>query len=217
VRTLVPDLVVLLLMGTLAGLVTRGRLRACASFSLYLIACLFFNRLITWWPQHFLNRPFWTFKESCYIALKFAIAIELCIVALQGFPRARRLALAAVGIVATITVASLATTSVSVESETIAAAQAGVVWAFAGVLFIALWFHLPLFPFYRMVMLGFGLYVGLYGGVLGMATWIDPRGGVHRYLAALDAAAYAATIGLWALAAWAEVGTPANPVARSAA
>jgi hypothetical protein len=203
-QELVANVVAVLLLATLAGLAARGRILLCRSFAAYLTLALTTNRLITWWPERFYTSGFWTLKETLYALLMPLLALELTAVALEAFPRARRAGLAVLVTIAGLTVLAVAAAPGPDYSARmgllLARAQTGAVWGFVALLTIASWYHLPLHPTHRSIILGFALYLGFYGALLsavGHFGW-----SAYRYLAALDPAAYAATVGLWMLAAW---------------
>ena len=209
---MIADLVAVLLAACLVFLAARGRVAVSLSFTGYLATCLVVNRLITWWPERFFNYDFWVCKESLYAALVLAVLLELVISALRAFPRARRFALSSVAVIAAATATVAATHAIRVI-DVLGLAQSGAVWGFASLLLITLWFRLPLHPLHRSIMLGFGLYLGVYGGALGLVRYVSP--GAVPYLSALDAGAYTATLVLWVRAAVRPYeGEPAWPVPR---
>ena len=203
-QVFVANLVAVLLVAVLLGLAVRQRALLCWSFVAYLVMAVVTNRLIVWWPERFYTLRFWVVKESLYAALMALIAFELAWVALEAFPRARRLSLLAVAVVAgvTLVVASAARSGDQAArvGEFMAAAQTGAVWTFVVLLAVASWYRLPLHAWHRSIALGFALYGGVYGALL--ATVGHFGWSAHRYVAPLEPAAYAATIGLWVLAAW---------------
>src|SRR5262249_46495978 len=95
----------------------------------------------------------------------------------------------------------------------LARAQTGAVWAFAAFVAIASWYRLPLHPMHRSITLGFVLYLGVYGMLLSAVGYFGWS--AYPYIAALDPAAYAATVGLWMHAAWRpEAASALGPEAR---
>jgi hypothetical protein len=203
-QVLVANLVAALLLATLAGLAVRGRVLLCRSFAVYVALALTTNRLVTWWPEQFYTSDFWTFKETLHAILMALVALELTVVGLEAFPRARRAGVLALMLIAGVTALAVAAEPAPDYATRVgvllARAQTGAVWGFVAVLAIASWYRLPLHPMHRSITLGFALNLGVYGVLLsavGHFGW-----SAYRYVAALDPAAYAATVGLWMLAAW---------------
>jgi len=211
-QILVANLVVILLGGTLVGMVWNRRLSACWSFTALLIVAMVTNRLVAWWPATFYTRQFWTAKELALSAIEALVAIELCVVTLRAFPRARRLAIVAVTCVVVVAglviVGSSTPDYYAVVGIRMARAQVGIAWAYATFIAVVWWFRLPLGQFEARIVLGFALYLSAYGSLLSVLGWLGWR--FYPYVAALDPAASAATIGLWLLAAWQPEAFPAR-------
>jgi len=203
-HTLVANLVAVLLLGTLAGMAWQRRLSSCWTFTAVLILSAITNRLIVWWPATFYNRQFWVLKELGYAALHGLVMVELCVVGLRLFPRARRLALVAGALTLTASgmmVAVAAAPSYPAQlGVMVARGNIGLAWAFTMLIAVVWRYELPLQPFHRMILLGYVLYLSVYSALLSLVGLLGLA--VHRYLAALDPAMFAATIGLWLLAAW---------------
>lgn len=202
---LVANFVAVLLAVALLGMVVRGHAWRCWSFTTYLAVALLSNRLVCWWPEHFFRLWFASIKELTYAALMILITIDLASVSLSRFRRARRhaiiLAAAIGGTVALLL--STTTTTQGLQARvgiTTALANGGALLALTGLLVVVHWYHLPLEPWHRVIALGIVLYRGVYGVLLGAVGLFGL--GAYGYLATLDPAAYAATVGLWAIAAW---------------
>lgn len=206
-QLLVSHLAATLLLVTIVGVLVRGRGRLCWTFLVYLVAVFLGNRLTTWWPEQFYTRGFWTFKSVVYTALDWAIALEVGLLTFAVAPRARRRALALMGVVALAGLAAAlllpATTGgylhvLGVLAPTV---ETGALWLLLAVIGVASWHSLPLHPYHRAIVFGRALYLtfdvvilALLGGAGSART--------HDYLAALDPLAFAASVGLWAWAAW---------------
>lgn len=201
----VADLAALLVAAVLVGAAASGRLWLCRSFGFYLVYTLATNRLVSWWPEHFFTWRFWTMKETLQAVLVVAVAVELARAAFAPFPRARRLAV--VGVLSVATLAWLGAGAAAAvagggtpPAASVARAVLGAVWAMAVVVAVAYRYRLPLSPWHRLLALGFTLYYGLYALLLGALEQFGSP--AHRYAAALDPAAYAATAGLWLSGCW---------------
>ncbi len=204
-QVFVADLVALLLGATLVGALVTGRVWLCRSFGLYLLTTLGTNRLVTWWPDQFFTWRFCVAKELLQPLLIAAVAIEIAIVGLSAFPRARRIALSGVLAVVLATAVCVALGAGddpgALVGSVVGHAALGAAWSMLVVVAVAYWYRLPLGPWHRMLALGFLLHNGLYAvllGAVGHFGWQEAA----RYLVALDPAAFAATVGLWAFASW---------------
>jgi hypothetical protein len=201
---LVANFVAVLLVGALAGIFVRGRASRCWSFAAYLLVALVSNRLVSWWPERFFRLWFASLKEMAYAVLLVVITAELALVALGRFRRARRQAIIAGATVAGV-VAVLVSTTHSEDlrarvGTTAALANGGALLVLVVLLVVVYWYRLPLEPWHRVIAQGFVLYRGVYGVLLGAVGLFGLE--AYRYLVALDPAAYAATVGLWVMAAW---------------
>ena len=127
-------------------------------------------------------------------------------IGLAPFPRARRLTLLAVTAVTTVAAVCAVTLPLPENatqlSVVLARGHTATLWTFAVLAFVVAWFHLPLDPFHRVILLGFVLDLSLYGALLSVAGWVGRGSAAYSYLQALDPILFAATVGLWAIAAW---------------
>jgi len=195
----IPDLVAILLALALLMLAVRKRASVSWVFTAYLATCLVVNRMIVWWPATFQNYGFWWTKEILYVLLKLAVVFQIGRAVLSAFARARHVVLVITASIAIGTWLTALTTTDRWVFQALSVAQAGVVWGLAALLIACLWFQLPLHPLHRAILLGFALYLGVYGATLGLVRYLSLS--AVPYLSALDSAAYAATVGLWLHAA----------------
>lgn len=214
---LVANLVAVLLCAALLGIVVRGHASRCWSFTMYLAVALLSNRLVCWWPDYFFRLWFASLKELTYAALMVVITLELATVSLARFRRARRQAII-VGATIAGSVALLVSTTPSDGLQarvgtTAALANGGALFVLTALLFVVYWYRLPLEPWHRAIAQGIVLYRGVYGVLLGAVGLFGLE--AYRYLVALDPTAYAATVGLWVIAAWRPEKAPAGVVERA--
>jgi hypothetical protein len=202
---IVADLVAVLLLATLVGMFVSGRVGLCRSFAVYVGFALLTNRLVRWWPDHFYTAGFFGAKELVFAVLSVVIVLELAWSGLAPFPRARRislwlvLAIAAAGAVAVLGASGVKSYRTLV-GVVVAAGQLCALVTLVVFLAVVQWYHLPLRPWHRAIAVGFLLYRGVYGILLGVLA--HNGGPAHAFVAELDRAAYAATVGLWGVAAW---------------
>ncbi len=202
---IVADLVAVLLLAALVGVLASGRAGLCWSFAIYLGSALLTNRLVRWWPDRFYTTSFFSGKELFFAALTVVIVLELTWSGLASFPRARRLSGALALVVATAgTIGILRMDGASDYRTRIGilgtSGQLFALLALVAFLGVVQWYRLPLRPWHRAIILGFLLYRGIYGVLL--ATLGRYGGPSYAFVAELDRAAYAATVGLWTAAAW---------------
>jgi hypothetical protein len=191
----------LLLLSCLVGLIYRGRHRLCWSFTVYLVTVLIPQFLILTWPDRFYTWTFWIIKESLADLVKFAVALELTSVVFQAFPVARTLArrLMLVVLVATFIAVVMQTATAIVYRQP--RALSGTIWLFTVIAVVAVWHRIPLHPFHRALILGFGTYVAMSTITVSLAekidwpTWRSVFGTFKTLL-------YAATLVFWTRAAW---------------
>ncbi len=199
-QILVADLVALLLVGTLAGMAWRGRLSLSWSFTALLAVTAVSNRLVVWWPEVFFTRHFWARKELAFSALQALVVLDLCL-ALRYWPRARRVAVVVVSFVIVATAIVLVATRPDYEARVLfARANIGVAWAYAALVLVVWWFRLPINPFHHQILIGSALQLSFSGVMMALIGWLGTS--MFTYFSALDPAVYAATAGIWFLAAW---------------
>lgn len=202
---IVADLVAVLLLATLVGVLRSRRAELCWSFTAYLGCALLTNRLVRWWPERFYTTTFFSGKELVFAVLSVVIVLELAWSGLASFPRARRisrwlvLAIAGAGSLGVLRVGG-ATDYKTQIGVLVAGGQFCALLTLVAFLGVVQWYRLPLRPWHRTIAVGFVLYRGVYGVLLG--TLAQFGGPAHAFVGELDRAAYAATVGLWAVAAW---------------
>lgn len=209
-RLLLANLNSALLLVLIVGLVARKRYRLCWSFAAYVLLVFLSDRLIIGWPERFDTWRFWLFKETLYWCLKLAVAAEIGLLTFSQLPRVRRFFAAGLAVLAAAAaLAQLAPAAPRPGDELVWVSiasprgQASILVVFAAVVGLAAHYRIPVHPFHRGILLGFGLYLVVYTGTLTMLReW-----GVAFYpwFQALDPAAYASTVGVWAWTAWRRV------------
>jgi hypothetical protein len=201
---LIAHVVAALLAFTLAGLAVRRRLTDTPAFTLYLLTVLVSNRLITGWPEQFFVWKFWAVKEVVLQLLVLGVAIGVAHGSLRPFPRARLWALGAVSGITLVTVAVALWTEPGQYFQAIAVLIprlcGGGAVAFGVLALVAHWSLLPMSRFHQMIIAGFFLHLTAYLALLSLVKHFGWS--AYPVLSALDPAAFAASVGLWALGAW---------------
>jgi len=200
---LLADFNALLLAMLFLGLLTQRRYRLCWSFLAYVAAVFLGNRLVVTWPEIFFTRWFASLKEAVYALLKLSIAAELGLLTFSRLPRARRLFLSVIAVLTILAaLAQLAPSSMPGHWARVLnpRGQASVLCLLASTIVLAAFYRVPFHPFHRSLLLGFGLYLFAYTGSLTLLKEWGPS--AYPYYAALDPAAYAASLCVWILAAW---------------
>jgi hypothetical protein len=207
-QTWVADANAALLGLAIVGLFVRGGARRCWSFAVYLLAALVANRLVTWWPETFWHLWFYSLKESVYTVLRGAVAAEIGSATFTSVPTSRRrlalwLLVAAAGGAALDVVDAHRDRfgPLPLAQFLHPIGQIGTLWMFAVVALFATRESVPIAPLRRWIMLGFALYLLSSGFVQASLRLIEPDAVTALYMAA-DPIAYAASVGLWAIAAW---------------
>lgn len=191
------------LLALLVGIVVRRRARLCWSFVGYVVVVLLGNVLVSSWPATFYTAWFWVLKQAVYDLAKVVVAVELAYRAFRAFPGARVVARAVLfGVLALSTLGITLTAGGSYYSR--ASWQpgivAGTIWLFTATALAVAWYHLPIHPWQRAIMLGFAPYL------LVLVTLLDVlarRGwALREELGMLDSAAYLVLVLWWAVSAW---------------
>jgi hypothetical protein len=193
----------LALLGLLAVIVLRRRLRQCWAFPAYLVAILVGNTLISIAPSRFYTGSFFVYKQGAYDLLKMAIALELTYRALRAFPGAWRTARMALLFVLTASTFVLATLTPRSSYGRLWEWQPSVVtatvWLLTTTALLVVWYHVPVRDWQRAILLGLAPYLLVYVTLMDM---LRRRGWELRAeIGVLDSLAYLAVILYWTRAA----------------
>lgn len=197
---------VLLISVVLVGLLVRRRGASCWTFVLYLSAVALADALVVAWPERFWRRDVWILKESVQDALKLAIALELMVRIFRPFPSAYAAARRAVmGVV--LAFGALIAVSLSRGTEYTAVVgrlhphvNDGTVWLLVAIGGYCLWYHVPLDPLHKAILIGLVPFLLAYSVVqraLAGLGW--ERGYVINATAPI---AYLVLLSYWAYVAW---------------
>ena len=196
----------IILAVVLVGLFVRGRARSCYSFTLYVIAVLACEILITAWPGRFHHWKFWVFKEILLIVLKFAIALELAGRTFSAFPGARTTArgvlfLAVLGsLAAVLAVPATNPDFPELASHVFPRILNGTIWLFTAVATVILWYRLPVDLFHKAILVGFVAFSLVFTVALNLLDLIGWH--LQEQASYLQSGAYLLLLGYWAYAAW---------------
>jgi hypothetical protein len=214
----------LILVALLAGLVVRRRYGACVSFTVYLVAVLAPEILISGWPERFHRWDFWIVKETVHNLLKFAIALELAIRTFQAFPGARATARAVVLLVVLLTLAGILAVPVEPAADFPELASQlhprilnGTIWLFTAIAGVILWYRLPVDPFHKAILIGFVPYLLVFTVAMNALASIGWH--IQTLVGYAHPVAYLLLLGYWTHAAWRPQEAPvrAPQAAREAA
>jgi hypothetical protein len=194
----------------LAGLAYRRRYRIAWAFAVYLIAILLFNVLMSFWPERFYNQSFYMLAQAAWDVAKISVALELAYRAFRAFPGARKLARPVLFVILALTTLALIrfppTSGSTTESFLVVLTDwhprilSGTIWLLTATMLLVVWFHLPIHPFQRAILLGFTPYLLVFTTLLSILRskgW-SMRGDVSL----ADGLAYSAVVAWWAYAAW---------------
>ena len=192
-----------LLALTVLGAVAR-RWALCRTFPVYLLACFSGNALVLLSPDRFWTPEFYALKETVYGGLQMAVALELAVVILRPFRGAlTRVLWRFIGVLTVTGVLAAVPRPGYFQALSLGLPleQACVSWMFMILVFAVIWHRIPLGRYYFAVLAGFGFYVGAFALLLGMTAAFG-WSAFTLCLQTLDPVAFAATVGLWAAAAW---------------
>jgi len=206
-QTLVALLAQLGMALCLAGVCLRGRLPYSRCFTLHLAACLAGNVSVVLWPERFYTLGWWIARQTTYVALIFATALELVywtFSRLEGARRTiRRVLLAILG----ATFVSLLLLPDGGGYDSVRASlqprmQNGTIWLFAATVGVSLLYRVPVHPWHRAIMTGFAAYLTVFTVLLRLLTVTSWNIDMLDVLNALDPLAYVGLLGYWTWAAW---------------
>jgi len=159
-------------------------------------------------------------KETVYAVLKILVAVEIWQRSFSSLPRAR----VRVGF---LLVAALSTTAAAVHTiptdlhpyDTLMGIliprfQAGTLILYATIVSASWWYRMPLHPFYRAIIMGFGAFLTVYTLLLSLLGVQSGSSRAGLWTAVLNAAAYIAVSTWWAWVAWRRAQAPSPIVAR---
>jgi hypothetical protein len=210
-QILIAHAVKVLVLLTLAGILTRRRARLCWSFVAYLGVILIGNSLVSFWPDRFFDAWFWMLQHAFYDALRMAIAVELAYRTFQAFPAAQ--ATARRVLFGLLVITSLALMGLpkgmSGGSPTLYGTALlewqprvlmGTAWLMNALALLVIWYRVPLHAYHRAILLGFVPYLIVFTTLLRM---LDRYGwDVLPLVQAAEPAAYMLLVAWWAYAAW---------------
>jgi hypothetical protein len=200
----------LLLGGTLSGLVVRRRLALCYSFAAYLVAVLTGDLLILLWRERFFNWNFYVFKESVYVVLKFLVALELAAVVFQAFPgaaaTARTVFLLTLGgiLIGLLYAPGHGPDMVAIMTDLHPRISNGSAGLFVLILVLSIWYRIPLHDLHRAIARGFAAYLVIAAVAFHILGQIP---GVERLSNWLDVGTYLTVLSYWAWSAWRQEAT----------
>lgn len=208
--------VAVLLATTLLGLLLHRRDRMCRSFAAYCAAVICTEQLLVLWPETFFTFQFYSLKEGLYGLMATTVAFEIALLTFSEFPRARRLIMWGLGALLVLGVVVMflphGVAGPVAWMTVLTPRWQGVILAlFLALPLAAAYYRVPVHPFHVGIIWGFTLYLGAYTGALTLVRELGP--GAYPLYAALDPAAYAASVGVWVWAAWRR-GPELSPEAR---
>lgn len=196
------------MLAVLAGMIWRARAGQCWAFSLYLLATMTGNVLASFWPERFFTPSFWMLKQAVYDLLKVAIGAELAWRALAAFPGTWRTARVVFAGLLGVTTLVLVWVTPRASYETLwtwhPSVLTGAVWPLTVTALIVTWYHLPIGPWPRAIMLGLAPY--LLSQVL--LRMLQRQGLTFEWNGRADSVAWLVLMSFWAYAAWRHDETP---------
>jgi len=192
-------------LALLGGLLVRGHWQVCLSFCGYLLALVSTTGLLVAQPSRFFNWDYWVLSESLQTLLKFCVVVEIATRVFQNLPRARTKLMRTLLLGLTALVPAIAYAFSAEDSSTVGVViMPRVLYAtalmFAALLVACLWYHVPLHPIHKAILLGWVPYLLLFTVTTKM---IESFGWDIRELAGrLNILAFYALLLHWLRAAW---------------
>jgi hypothetical protein len=194
----------------LVGLFVRRRYRSCFAFTAYITSVFVLELLVAVWPAHFFTWRFWVVKEAIQAVLKLAIVLEIASRVFWPFPGARGLAGAMLVLLILATATGLLAGEAA-NAETVARVLLprilyGTACAFAVLLVLVLWFHIPLDPLHKGVLLGFVPYLLVFTVAIQLLETFGWD--VRRWANILNNVGFFTLLGYWSAIVWAHLDVP---------
>jgi len=188
----------------LAGLIVRGHWRSCYSFALYLASFAVFEGAILAWPSRFFHLDFWLAKEAVEGFLKLSVAFEIAARVFERLPAARS-TFALAFLASLLAISAAVAPAVGADAQTMARVGLprllyGTALIFAGLLGSCFWYHVPLYPIHKAVLVGFVPYLVAFTVVLQLLETLgwEVRGPANY----LNTVAFVSLLAFWTSAAW---------------
>jgi hypothetical protein len=194
----------------LLGLVARRRYRACFAFTAYIASVLVLELLVAGWPARFFTWRFWVAKEAIQAVLKLAIVLEIAGRVFWPFPGARGLAGAMMVLLIVATATGLwageAGDAEAVARVLVPRILYGTACAFAVLLVLVLWFHIPLDPLHKAILLGFVPYLLVFTVAIQLLETFGWD--VRRQASYVNNVGFFTLLGYWSTVVWARRNVP---------
>lgn len=193
---------------TAIGLIARRRAARCWAFLAYVFAAMFSALLVAGWPARFWNYQFYAAKEAGHFALVAMVAVQIWRRTFAALPRARiRVGLLLAAALtftagAVLTVPTERSPYVVVVTIEVPRFYAGNLALFAATSLGAWWYRVPLHPFYRAVVGGFGVDLGLLAFSSSALGWLQISGPTILVFSHVGAGTFVFVSAWWAWAAW---------------
>lgn len=186
------------------GIVRRGKIAHCWTFTAYAVAATLFSSYITLFPARYTPELF-IVKQGIYDSLLFGMALEIAYKAFSAFQgvASRVRGLLAMSVCVS-SVAVFLLVPVNAQYAHIGRFQPSIttagLWCLTFVALLIVWYQIPVPAFTRAIMLGYVPYLLVFVFCLDL---IERMGwGFIDKVGALNAGAYSASAGYLAYAAW---------------
>jgi hypothetical protein len=192
-----------LLLAAAAGTFARHRYRLWWSFAVYLLAVTLSTALQAFWPERFVTAEFWQFKETAYMVLRFAMAIELGFRTLRHFPGAFAIARRLIFVVVAVTFIAVFYGPRGEYpvflGERLPRVLNGSAWTLITLSAVILWYRIPLLSFQKSILLSYIPYLIISTIVLRQFAVAEFHRPVWQYVNQLT---YVALLTFWNYAIW---------------
>jgi hypothetical protein len=156
------------------------------------------------WPHEFLSWPVWLVSEAIHGILKVAMALEMSGLIFKSFPAARRVGRAGIFLILAATVVSIALVRApgfgDWAGNASGRAQYGAAFLFGWLLWLVLWYRIPLHPLHKAFLLAFVPYLLVFTVANQALSTFGMR--VHWYVSYLNVVAFLGMLAYWLRVTW---------------
>jgi hypothetical protein len=210
-QALIAHAVKILVLLTLAGILSRRRWSSCWSFTAYLAVVLLGNSLVSFWPERFYTPWFYIARSGLYDALKVGITLELASRTFQAFPGARAtvrrvLFLLLIASSAFLIAAPWDGTYRGALLEWQPRMLTANIWLLNALAVVVIWYRVPIHAYHKAILMGFVPYLLVFTILLRLLNHYGWD--ILPVVQSAEPAAYLLLMGWWAWAAWEPEGAP---------
>lgn len=205
-RQALVAIAILVASGTLTGLLVRGRVRQCWSFTAYLCSVVACGAYYI--QDYYFTGSFYMSRQLIFDVLKTAVALEMAWLVVRAFPGALRTArFFALLLLGGSTILLWSVRSDAMNYNGMLFSWQPRVVACTALLFtltalLVAWYHLPMRRLHRAIMGGFTVYLAFFATALRILEKVIHHPDGRFWVGRIDSIAYLVLLVYWARAAW---------------